>query len=279
MSDRILVVGGNGHVGTPLVLELARRGEAVRIGSRNPTAPSVGVETARLDLTDPATFAAAFDGVGSAYILAPTGNADLVRLLTPVLDAAIARGVKVVLQTAMGVDADDSIPFRQMELKLERGSTPYVILRPNWFTDNLRSYWARDISEGVIQVPAGEGRTSFIDARDIAAAAAAALTETRFDRMAFDLTGPAALSYVDVADLLAKAAGRRIAYRSVDDEVFVTRRVADGFQEPYARLLAGIFYPVREGWVAKVTDAVETLTASAPRTVSAYVSENAAAFA
>ena len=278
MSDRILVIGGNGNVGTPLVRELVRRGEKVRVGSRNPTAPANGVETVRLDLTDPATFVAAFDGVDRAYVLAPTGNADVGGLLTPVLDAAIERGGKVVLQTAMGVDADDNIPFRQLELKLERASTPYVILRPNWFTDNLRTYWARDISEGVIRVPAGESKTSFIDARDIAASAAAALTETRFDRRAFDLTGPEALSYANVADLLAKATGRDIAYRSADDELFVSRRIADGFQEPYARLLAAIFHPVREGWAAKVTDAVKTLTGAEPRTVAAYVRENAAAF-
>jgi len=278
MNDTILVVGGNGHVGAPLVRELAQRGQKVRIGSRRPTS-SDDAETVRLDLANPATFAAAFDGVGRAYVLAPTGNTNVVGMLTPILDAAIERGVKVVLQTAMGVDADDSIPFRQVELKLERASIAHVILRPNWFTDNLRSYWARDIREGVIQVPAGEGKTSFIDARDIAAAAAAALTETRFDGKAFDLTGPEALSYAAVVDLLTKATGRQIAYRSVDDELFVARRVADGFDEPYARLLAGIFHPVREGWAGRVTDSVETLTGATPRSVAAYIRENAAAVA
>ena len=276
MNDTILVVGGTGTVGTPLVRELVGRGAAVRVASRRPTDTSdAKVQTVRLDLSDPASFDAALDGVSSAYVLSPAGSPDIFGLLNPLLETAGARGIKVVLQSAMGVDADDNIPFRRLELGLERSGGRYVILRPNWFTDNLLTYWARDVREGEIKVPAGEGKTSFIDARDIAAAGAAALTTDRFDGQAFNLTGPEALSYGQVAELVTQVTGRAVGYRSIDDEEFIARRVEDGFAEPYARMLAAIFYPVREGWTATVTDAVKTLTGAEPRTVSAFVRENA----
>lgn len=58
----------------------------------------------------------------------------------------------------------------------------------------------------------GEGRTRFIDARDIAESAAGALTTDRFDGQAFTLTGPEALTYGDAAALLSTMLGKPIRY-------------------------------------------------------------------
>lgn len=127
-------------------------------------------------------------------------------------------------------------------------------------------------------MPAGNSKTSFIDTRDIADAATAALTSDKFDNQTFTLTGPEALSYADAAALISKATGRTVTYRSVDDSVFIPALLSGGLSQGYAQLLAGIFYPVREGWAADVTDAVETLTGKKPRTLAAYVAENKAKF-
>ncbi|MCY1245616.1 hypothetical protein D9M72_587800 [compost metagenome] len=45
----------------------------------------------------------------------------------------------------------------------------------------------------------------------------------------------------------------------------------------YARFLASIFYPVREGWVAKPTGDVKTMTGHEPRSVETYAKDNIAA--
>lgn len=279
MSKEILVIGGTGHVGAALVQDLMARGETVRVGTRRPEAVSAaGAKGVLVDLDRPETLGPALEGVNRLFVLAPAGEADHVRLLAPVVDAAAQRGVKVVLQTAIGVESDDNIPFRQVELRLEKSGVPYVILRPNWFSDNFASYWWHDVLAGEIRVPAGEGKSSFIDSRDIAAAAAAALTTNKFDGQAFALTGPEALGYAEAAALISKAAGRTVTYRSVDDAVFIPALVSAGLTQDYAQMLAAIFYPVREGWTAGVTDAVETLTGKKPRSLQAYVQENAGKF-
>lgn len=279
MSKEILVIGGTGNVGAALVQELVAKGETVRVGTRRPEKVAVaGARAVLVDLDKPETLGPALEGVDRLFVLAPAGEADHVRLLAPVVDAAAERGVKVVLQTAIGVEADDNIPFRQVELRLEKSGVPYVILRPNWFSDNFESYWGHDVLAGEIRVPAGEGKSSFIDSRDIAAAAAVALTTDKFDGQAFALTGPEALSYGEAAALISKAAGRNVAYRSVDDAEFVPALVSAGLTQDYAQMLAAIFYPVREGWTAATTDAVEKLTGKKPRTLAAYVAENAAKF-
>ena len=275
MSGRILVLGATGTIGAPLVAELVARGEQVRAVTRHAT-PVAGAEAARFDYLDPATHEAAFDGVDRAYVLVPAGYTNGRELLRPIFDLAARKGVKVVMQSVFGVDADDSIPYRQAEIQLQQSGTPHVILRPNWFTDNFDTYWGEGIRrQGVIAVPAGEGTTSFIDARDIAASAAAALTSDRFDGRAFNLTGPEALSYHEAAAELSNALGRTVTYRPVDDETFVSAMTQAGVSEDYARFLAFIYAPVREGWAAAVTGDVEELTGRRPRDLAAWARDNA----
>jgi uncharacterized protein YbjT (DUF2867 family) len=270
MSGKILVVGATGTVGRHLVAALVARGEQVKAASRTPS-PIAGAESVAFDFADPA---AALDGVNRLYLLSPTGELDPLGLLGPVIAEAARRKVKIVLQTAIGVDADDHIPLRQVELAVERSGTPFVILRPNWFSDNFGTYWKGDILNGAIRVPAGNGATSFVDARDIADSAAGALTSDRFDGKAWILTGPEAVSYGQAAELLSRFYGRAVGYQPIDDETFVGNMVRVGLSEGYAQLLEAIFHPVREGWTAGVTDAVETLSGHAPRTLEQWANDN-----
>lgn len=273
MSAKILVIGATGNVGSHLVQTLVARGEQVRAAARNPK-PVVGAETVSLDLKDAGSVIAALDGVDRAYLVVPPGEMDPATLLKPVIDEFASRKIKVVLQTAIGVDADDNIPLRQVELLLQRSGTPFVVLRPNWFSDNFATYWGHDIANGTIEVPAGEGKSSFIDARDIAESAAGALTSDAFNGQAFVLTGPEAFSYGEAAAILSRAYGRTIGYRSLDDDTFIAKLtpvVGDG----YARLLAAIYHPVREGWTAMVTDSVERLSGHAPRSLDQWARDNA----
>lgn len=278
MSGQILVFAANGNVGQPLVAALLAKGEQVKAASRMGTAVG-GAQGVAVDMDNPSTLARAFEGVDRVFLLAPTGSLDITGRLLPVIEAAATRKAKVVLMTALGVDADEAIPYRQVELALERSGTPFVIVRPNWFADNFHTFWKPGIDHGVIAVPAGDGKTSFIDTRDIAESAAAALTTDRFDGRAFNLTGPEALSYGEAAAVLSRVTGKAIAYTPVDDDGFVGILTGAGVPEPYARFLATLFHPVREGWTARITGDVETLTGHAPRSLATYAQDNAARLA
>ncbi|MGB0670346.1 MAG: SDR family oxidoreductase [Rhodospirillales bacterium] len=274
MSGKILILGANGTVGTQLVSQLVARGEAVKAATRSGGA-APGAEALAFDYTDPASIEAAFEGVDRAFVMLPSGYLTIVEMLAPVIEAAAKRGVKVVLQSVFGADADEDIPYRKVERLLENSGTPYVILRPNWFADNFHVFWKHGIDVGEITVPAATGKSSFIDARDIAASAVAALTSDRFNGKAFSLTGPEALSYGEAATLIAKALGKPVAYRAIDDAAFIAMLTGAGLPDGYASFLAAIFHPVREGWTAVVTGDVETLTGKAPRPLATYVADNA----
>ncbi|MBY8289663.1 SDR family oxidoreductase [Vibrio fluvialis] len=273
--NKVLVLGASGHVGQPLVAELLAKGEKVKAASRSGQAFGAA-EGVVFDFADPTTFDAAFDGVDRAYVMLPGGYVESKALLEPVIQAAAERNVKVVFQSVLGVDADDSIPYRQVEIALENSGVPYVILRPNWFADNFHTYWKAGIDQGVIGVPAGEGKSSFIDVRDIASSAAAALTTNRFDNQAFNLTGPEALSYAQAAQKISAALGKPVAYQAMEEGAFCDLLKSVGVPADYAEFLTSIFYPVREGWTAGVSDAVATLTGKAPRSLDEYIADHLA---
>lgn len=276
MSHKILVLGATGNVGQPLVQALLRKGEQVKAASRSGK-PVAGAESVVFDHARPETFPAAFDGVDRAYVMLPTGYVNVKELLLPVIQAAAERRVKVVFQSVFGVDADDSIPYRQVEIALEKSGTPYVILRPNWFSDNFHTFWKAGIDHGQIAVPAAEGKSSFIDVRDIAESAAAALTTNRFDGQAFNLTGPEAVSYAQAAQILSGVIGKPVAYTPIDDQAFIGILTGAGVLGDYAGFLASIFHPVREGWTAAVTDHAQLLTGKPPRSLATYAREHATA--
>ncbi|MBD0315345.1 MAG: SDR family oxidoreductase [Nitrospiraceae bacterium] len=275
---KVLVLGATGHVGSPLVSELVAAREQVKAASRRAT-PVAGAEAVRFDYADTSTFAAALEGVDRVFVLLPGGYTNPVAHLQPVIQAAADRKVKVVLQTAIGVDADDTIPYRQVELFLMRSGTRFVILRPNWFADNFHTFWLAGIKQGVLAVPAGEGKSSFIDVRDVAASTSAVLRTNRFDGNAFNLTGPTALSYDEAAAILSNVTRRTIRYQPIDDEAFIKMATSGGVPRDYATFLTGIFYPVRQGWTATVTDDVQSLTGSAPRSLETYAADHAAVLA
>lgn len=276
MSRIITVAGSTGTVGQPLVARLAAAGATVRALTRRPGDRPPPAGASWIDAASPQ----AFDGADAAFLLSPPGRADQEAVLAPLIDSARAAGVrKVVLMTAMGVDADESLPFRRAERRLEASGLDWAVLRPNWFAQNFASFWAHDIAAtGSIRVPAGDAATSFVDARDIADCAAVLLARDGTDG-AFTLTGPRPLTYAQAAAILSEAAGRPIGYVDLDPAEFEAGMRAAGLPADYAALLGALFGVVRAGYAAAVTDDVRRITSRAPRSLETYAADHRRAWA
>lgn len=271
-TQRIAVFGATGTVGSLLVPHLVKQGHQVKALSRKATA-FPGAEAVRFDYTQPEQLPAVLEGVTAAYLIMPADSVEVLAYLGPVIRAAAERGVKLVLQSAMGTEAEEANPYRQVELQVERSGVPFVILRPNWFSDNFHLMWSQDVQAGTLPLPAGTGKTSFIDARDIAEAAAVALTTNRFDGQGLTLTGPQALGFDEAAAIASRATGKPLEYVALTEEAFIQRMRGFGFDAPYAGMLAALFAAVREQWSAPVNDAVPVMTGHPARSFERYADD------
>lgn len=276
---RTLVLNATGKVSALVISELEARGLPVVAASRQPGPSSTHVERVRFDYAEPSTFDAALDGVDRLFWVSPPMVHDSHALTAPFLERASKQVKKLVLMTAAGVETSDAIPMRRIELDVERRGPAFVHLRPTWFMDNFHTFWVGAIKhDGVIPLPAGDGSTAFIDARDIAASAVAALVRDDIANQAFTLTGPASLTYAQAAEVLGRAAGREIRYVPIDDAAFIEGGRAAGIDPVYGKMLTELFAVVRAGWSPAPTDAVQQLTGKPPRDLASYANDFASAW-
>lgn len=268
--SRILVVGAHGTVGSALVPLLSAAGHQVlRATSRTPSAP----DHVALDAVTGRGRDTVFADADAAFLLAPPGHVNQHELLNPLIDAARAQGVrKVVLMSAMGANADESTPLRRAELHLEASGLAWNVIRPNWFMQNFHTFWLQGIREhDAILLPTGRARGSFIDARDIAAVAAALLSRSDFDNREFDLTGAEALDHDEVAAVLSRELGRTIRYEEITPDAMRDALLGAGLPADYTEFLLVILGYFKAGYAERTTDAVQAITGQVPRRLAAYV--------
>lgn len=276
----VLVTGGTGKTGGALVEVLRRRGVAVRVGSRHPLPEEP--DAVRFDWADDTTHSAALDGMDGVYLVPPPSALDPMPLVGPFLAAAQRSGVRRVVLLGSAIEFPDAPGRVELEDRVRRRSG-WVVLRPSGFMQNfLRPHpTARGIRErGEIWTSAGPGRVGWIDVRDVAESAGALLGDLERDVAAdYVLTGPEALSYRDVARIVAAETGRAVRVLDVDvDEVAARFREA-GIPESFAGTLAGAEIGVRAGNAEQITTSVRDLTGRAPRTFPDFVREHAAEWA
>jgi uncharacterized protein YbjT (DUF2867 family) len=65
---------------------------------------------------------------------------------------------------------------------------------------------------GQLALPLGDHREAFVDADDIAAVAATALTGDGHAGRSYEVVGPRALSFLEALEVIGRAAGRSIRY-------------------------------------------------------------------
>ncbi len=270
-----LVIGATGTTGSALARLLEADGHTVRRATSRTDAPGV-----HLDLRTGAGLDAALAGADGAFLMSPPSYTNVDELLLPVIDAAVRHGVRrIVLMTAMGVDADPTSPYMRVERHLEASGIAWNVIRPNWFMQNFHTYWLHDIrTAGEIVLPTGDAAGSFIDARDIAAVAHVLLTTDTHANRAFDLTGGEALDHHAVAAILSEALGRPLRYRAVSAGEMRPRLLAAGLGDAYTAVLLELLEVFRLGYAARVTDAVERITGRAPRTLAEYARDHRAAY-
>jgi len=276
--SRILVVGASGTVGSELVKALRARGhEVVRATSKaDPAADQV-----HLDVVKGSGIAAAFDGIDKAFLLAPPGYTNQHELLKPLIDMAREKTLKkVVLMSAMGANAVDEAPLRQAEIHLERSGLAWNIIRPNWFMQNFHTFWLHGIvNGGKVFLPVGEAKTSFIDARDIAAVAAALLDSDRFDNRDFDLTGDESLTHAEAAALIGQATGKEIGFADITPDEMRANLLGAGLPADYTEFLLMILGFLKQGYNERRTDAVQAITGRMPVRFAQYARDYRQAWA
>ena len=282
----ILVTGGTGTVGSAVVKALIARGADVRVLTRDPAKlkETKGVTAVQGNLLEPATVRRVFDGVDGVFLLNAVAQTEASEALMAVTGMRLAKVPRVVYLSVHHADKAAWLPHFGAKVGVEEAlkvsGIPSTILRPNNFYQN--DYWFKDVllQYGVYPQPLGSAGVSRVDVRDIAEAAAIALTTRGHEGQSYDLVGPEAVTGASTAKSWSAALGKPIVYGgddldawekqqlqySPDWTVFDFRYMYEHFQ--------------KHGLIASA-EAIERQTrllGHAPRAFDAFAKETAAAW-
>ncbi|HEX8707107.1 MAG TPA: SDR family oxidoreductase [Pyrinomonadaceae bacterium] len=286
MSDKILVTGATGQIGSLLVERLAGAGVPARalVRSREKAAriEQLGLEPFVGDFDAPETLRPALDGVEKVFLLSAPDQRQ-VELQGNLIEAARGAGVRhIVKLSAIGTGPDS--PFSlgrwhyQTEQEIERSGMRYTHLRPNGFMQNALMFAPTIRGQGAFYGSLGETKVSYVDARDVAAVALATLTEDGHEGKAYEVTGPESLSYREIAGALSSVLGKEVRYVDVPMEAARQGMMGAGMPEWLADALVELFEFYRMGGAAHVTETVREVAGSEPISVSRFAADYAGAF-
>ncbi len=272
----ILLTGSTGLVGREVANRLAGRAP-VRLAVREPVPGTGTTERVRFDFRDPATFEAALHGVSRVFLLRPPRLVRARRDFGPFVAAMRQAAVsQVVFLSVRGAARNPLLPHHGIERLLEASGLAWTHLRPNDFMQNFATVHRDDIrGRGEIWAPAGRGRTSFVDVRDVAEAAARTLTEPGHERRAYTLTGNGAFSLEEVAALLSDVLARPVAYRNPGIPAFLRHMRAAGHPWALGLVMTGVYTVARLGLAAEVVPDLARLIGRPPTALRSFVEDYA----
>jgi uncharacterized protein YbjT (DUF2867 family) len=219
----LLVTGATGNVGSAVLAELANRSHRVRALVRDPTKVSVrapNIEVVAGDFSDNASLDRALVGVEAAF-LASAFDPRMTELQLQFVEAAKrAKLPRVVQLSAIGANASQCCVrtlrwLGQVESALQTSGIAATTLRSAFFFQNLLRFSDSIAKDGVIAGPFRSVQWPWIDARDVGAVAAAALTDAAHAGQAYTITTPEPLSYHEVAERLSGALQIPVRYSDI----------------------------------------------------------------
>lgn len=247
---KIMIVGATGKYAGLVLPELKKRGATVRALVRNEEGARIAQErgadeTVIGDLEDSASLSAAAAGTEAVFHVNPAFAPNEAELGLAMVKAAEDAGVNKFVFSGIIHPSLSKLPNHGAKLPVEQAiyesSMIFTILQPTLFMQTLEGSWPEVISEGKLSQPySKQMRVSYVDYRDVAEAAAIALTSDKLDYGTYELCASGMMNRIELSLLMTKTLGRGVeAVESTFDEWADRAQISagprrDGLKQMYA---------------------------------------------
>jgi uncharacterized protein YbjT (DUF2867 family) len=249
----VVVLGATGKVGRRVAVRLGETDARVRPVSTSGSPP--------FRWEDPDTWGLVVEGIDAAFVMAPDG----LEVDPRFLEAAVAAGVRrLVLLSSKGIEVMNDRRLLAAEQAVRDSGAEWTIVRSDWFDQNFDEGFLREaVMAGEVTVPLGDARQTFNDLDDVAAVAAAVLTQDGHAGQTYELGGPEALSFGDATAIISDVSGREVRF-SGDASRYVEVMTGFGLPEDQVQAEVEAFTALAGTGDAEVNDTVERVTGRSP---------------
>jgi len=290
-QESILVTGASDNIGSEVVKQLLAVTPAVSIKAAVHSRQNVKnvkdgdrVKVIPIDYNELDTLREALKDVDKLFLLTPdVSNAP--DLASNAVSEAKKVGIRhIVKQSVMGADLEADVGTMrlhcQVEKIIEQSGIPFTFLRPNEFMQNFINFYSPSIKgNNAFYIPLEDAKVSLVDVRDIAAIAVESLIdEDKHKNKTYLITGPEALSYHQVAEVLSNATGRKISYVNISEEEAKAAMKEIGMSDWLIITVSELSDYFRKGKASEVSPAVEEVTGRKPISFSQFANDYADAF-
>jgi uncharacterized protein YbjT (DUF2867 family) len=290
-QESILVTGASGNIGSEVVNLLLAVAPAVSIKAAVHSRQNVKkvkdgdrVKVIPIDYNESDTLRQALKDVDKLFLLTPdVPNA--AHLASNAVSEAKKAGIRhIVKQSVMGADLEADVGtmrlHRQIEEIIEQSGIPFTFLRPNEFMQNFINFHSPSIKgNNAFYIPLEDAKVSLVDVRDIAAVAVKSLTDEDLHKnKTYLITGPEALSYHQVAEILSNRIGRKINYVNISDEEARAAMKEIGLSDWLINTVSELSDYFRKGKASEISSAVEEVTGNKPISFSQFANDYVDAF-
>lgn len=291
MSEKkILVTGASGQLGRVVVENLLASGAgAVIAATRDPAKladlAARGVDVRRADFDDPSTLPAAFAGAERMLLISTDSLDGTNRRLNQqraAVAAAAGAGVKHVAYLSGPAPYPTPAPsviadHFWTEQALAATEMGWTFLRDHIYTDMLMMSVPHAVATGQLYSATGKGSRNFVTREDCARTAAAVLASDFTGRQILDVTGPAPVSFDEVAAIAADLSGRPVSHIAVPPEGLKQGLEGAGLPPFMADTLVSFDVDASKGFHAITTSVVKDWTGREPTSVREFLAANRAA--
>ena len=282
----ILIVGGTGTIGSEVIRLLKAENVPFRALVRDPakaeSLKAEGVETVAGDLRQPETLPETLQEIEKVFVVTPLVP-DQVQMRADLIAAAKTAGVKhIVMSTGIGAAPDAPVEIGRWhgenQQQAQESGMAWTFVQPGFFMQNLLMYAEAIRDKGEFYLPLEDGKVSWVDARDIAAVAAKALTEPGHENQAYPVSGPEALSGAELGAILTEIAGHAVNYIPISLDQAKQAMVGMGMPDALADAMNELYALAPAGHLGHVVDTVEKVTGRPARSFRQFAQDHAKAF-
>lgn len=278
MKDTIFVIGATGNVGKETVQQLIAKDKYVIAASTKATLPpsSEPITYRYFSFQDPASWEAAIAGSDRFFLMRPPHISNIKKEMLPFLQFLKKQAIKqIVFLSVQGADRNKLVPHRAVEDYLHELALPSTIVRPSFFMQNLTTTHLAEIQqERQLFIPAGSGRTNFIDVRDLGEFCATMFEDDTHIGKTYTVTGAQSFSYAEVAEKLSSILKFPITYRNPGPLSFLAYHLARGRSVGMSVVMLTLYTVVKFGRSDISTNTLAEILGRRPRSLDDFIKDH-----